>query len=235
MKTSIKLLAIILAFASHSLAQNDTANMNIKPNDEIQTIFGHKKMSHGFYLGANMNVSPLDDKVFFNSGGTLAWVINHHLAIGLSGSGFISEITTDKLVNTYDFAYTGGYGGLLIEPIIGSKFPVHISVPILIGAGGIAYTRFGDRYEYDNDWDDDDDDWDSHHDWDNDYKEQYNVDADAFFIAQPGIEAEMNVFKFMRVGLGSYYRYTTDVNLKNTSKTILHGFSFGGAIKIGKF
>lgn len=233
MKTTIKILAIILAIVSKSFAQSDTTNIDNKSNGEIQTIFGHKKMCHGFYLGANMNVSPLNDKVFFNSGGSLAWIINHHLAIGLSGSGFISEIATDKLNNTYDYAYTGGYGGLLIEPIIGSKFPVHISVPILLGAGGIAYTRFGDRYDHSSNWDDDD--WDSSHDWDKDYKEQYNVDADAFFIAQPGIEAEMNVFKFMRVGLGSYYRYTTDINLRNTSKTILHGFSFGGSIKIGKF
>ncbi len=57
--------------------------------------------------------------------------------MGFGGTGFINDISYNNAENQYT-NLTGGYGGLLLEPIILPWFPVHVSLPILFGAGGIA-------------------------------------------------------------------------------------------------
>ena len=79
----------------------------------------------------------------------------------------------------------------LIEPIIAPKIPVHISVPVLLGVGGVAYGVT--RYDY--------------------YWENVVENSDVFFIADIGLEVELNLVSFFRLTLGAYYRYTNDINV----------------------
>jgi hypothetical protein len=60
-----------------------------------------------------------------------------------------------------------------------------------------------------------------------------NKSRKKYFI--PGIEIEFNVVKFMRIGLGGYYRYTSGLNLEKTGEHIMDGFSAGLSLKFGKF
>lgn len=91
-------------------------------------------------------------------------------------------------------------GGVIIEPIIWAKSPVHISIPILIGAGGAAYINnyYGRHTGHDLDY-------------------HYTEEADAFFVIEPGIEVELNMVNFMRLAVGGYYRYTSDLYLASTN------------------
>jgi len=109
-----------------------------------------------------------------------------------------------------------GYGGLLIEPIIAYRSPVHISLPILIGAGGCGYQTFTGMPQDFNPY-------------------SYHDDFQAFFVLEPGIDLEINLVKLVKLGLGASYRSTSDVPLPATAKDALYGFNSSMSIKVGVF
>ena len=192
-----------------------------KPRDpyKMKTLLGDKKIRHGGYLGFSMYGTSFDGDEGLLVGGRLAWIMNHHLAIGVSGFGLTSDITFDGLNldrELYEFSF--GYGGLLIEPIFFSKQPLHFTTPILIGAGGASFYNNIRYYDNVND------------EWRN-----FNEEGDAFFVIEPGNEAELNIFKFMRLGAGASYRYLAGVDLAGLDSDQLNGFSVGLTLKMGIF
>ena len=136
-----------------------------------------------------MNYSQVDGKDAFLAGIRGMWLINHGIGIGIGGYGFASEIKFDQHNNNNnvydnDYSLAGGYGGLVIEPIIGAKHPVHVSFPVLIGAGGVSSIQ---------------EQWSPYPVYDNEY---YSEDASAYFVIEPGVEVEFNMVKFFRVAVG---------------------------------
>lgn len=213
-KTSLLFLLVTLVLVNLAMAQEE------KPQTEMRTLFGNNdKISHGGYGALLINYSQFDDRDVVLVGARGGWIINHGITLGIGGYGFANQVSFDNLTinGENNLFLSGGYGGLLIEPIIFPMRPVHISIPILIGGGGAAYVN--ESY-YDN----------QHEDWN-----YYTVDASPFFVLEPGIEIEFNVVKFMRIGLGGYYRYTSGLNLQKTGEHIMDGFSGGLSLKFGKF
>jgi hypothetical protein len=110
-----------------------------------------------------------------------------------------------------------------MEPIFFAKSPIHFSVPITIGAGGI--------YAWNEDYFNDP--------WEHGYYE-YHDDWDTFFVVEPGLELDMTVVKFMRISLGATYRITDDIQMQNNddiavSKDALRNISGYFSLKFGKF
>ncbi|MCF8368869.1 MAG: hypothetical protein K9G76_07480 [Bacteroidales bacterium] len=211
-KTAI--LFMLFFFTIGLFAQEENKN-----NQEYRTLFGSENISHGGWGGLSVNYTQIGGADAILVGAKGGWLINHGVTIGIGGYGISNNLYYDKKIDDkYDeYQMAGGYGGLLIEPIIGAKWPVHVSIPILIGAGGVAYIN---NY------------WSS---YDNDFNSTYTEDADAFFVLEPGIEVELNMIKFMRLSIGGYYRITSDLNLADTKPNVLDGFSVGMNLKFGKF
>jgi len=217
------LLSILFAFAMVAIfAQKEQAPQ------EMKTIFGgqNDRIEHGGYGAIMVEYAQIDNKDAVIVGGRGGWIINHRLVLGLAGKGIASNISYPYDANNYDlldkFYLNGGYGGLLIEPIIAPFSPVHVSFPVIIGAGGVAYSL---KSKFQNNYD-------------NNYWE--TIDASAFFVVEPGIELNLNLVKFMRISFGGYYRFTSGLSLENpygekAATDILDGFSAGIAFKFGKF
>jgi hypothetical protein len=184
--------------------------------DGIQTLTGPGH-NVGFYFGFHSEYSQIAGYDAFGAGGTFAMIINHGLAIGFSGKGFFTEPYEVSNITHTSRNYTGGYGGFLIEPIIYPKFPVHVSFPMLIGAGGIAKsTLVNYNYPYD-------------------YTDVYVENAEAYLIFEPAVELELNVTRWMRLGLGASYRLTTSLEPSAFDTNPLNGFTGGFSFKFGKF
>jgi hypothetical protein len=184
--------------------------------DGIQTLTGPGR-NVGFYFGLHSEYSQIAGYDAFGAGGTFAIIANHGLAIGISGKGFFSEPYEVSTITHTSHSYAGGYGGILIEPIIFPKYPVHISFPILLGGGGIARSvLYNYYYPYE-------------------YTTVYVENAEAFMIAEPGIEVEFNVARWMRLGLGASYRFTTTFEPSSFDSNPLNGFTGGFSLKFGKF
>lgn len=219
-----------LTFVALSLSAI-TAFGQQESSPSMQTIFGDPEVnSIGGYgaLGLGYTTVADRDALYFSAQGAV--VINHSIAIGAGGKGFASKMAYDNNLGA-EYNYAGGYGGLIIEPILDWDRPIHFSFPVLIGGGGIGYIQhWGD---YDN------------NDEEYDFADE---DSNAFFVIEPGIEVELNLVKWMRMAATISYRYTSDIKLgyKNSiepsnngtmigSEDMLRGFNVGINMKFGKF
>jgi hypothetical protein len=220
MKKVVLSMIVMLAVAA-GFAQERTGSQ------EMRTLFGNNdKVEHGGYGALNVEYAQIDNKDAVLVGGRGGWIINHRIALGIAGKGIASSVSYpyDGFGQQYKEKYylNGGYGGLMVEPIIMPFSPVHISIPVVIGAGGVAYSR---QYKYQNNWE-------------NSYWE--TIDASAFFVVEPGLEINLNLVKFMRLSFGGYYRITSGLSLEDpdgekASSDLLNGFSAGMSLKFGKF
>ena len=187
----------------------------IDRDEDISTIFRNNS-SYGGYGGIYINYTQIDNVDAVEIGGRGSFIIAHSLALGIEGAGFISDVIDPDGINQDDYIYSGGYGGFTIEPIIFPKFPVHLSFPVLLGAGAVTYCNVSQEYS----------------------DEYYVDDIDVFMLARPGVELEFNITRYFRISINGYYRFTTDI-LNDTEflKTSdgMNGFSVGMGFKFGKF
>jgi len=209
----IKFIAAILLAAAFSFPAY------AQEKEEISTIFGNKDghIDHGGWGALNFGYTQIKGKDTYLMGARGGWLIDHHFTIGLAGYGFISDNEYWDIIEGNPIYMAGGYGGLFLEAIIAPNYPVHVTIPLIIGAGGIAYTdqKWWDGNEYDH------------------YGE--SVDSDAYFVLEPGLELEVNVIRFMRFSVGGSYRYTSNVSLINTEGNILRNFNGYFSLKFGMF
>jgi len=218
-KTVLIILTLLftgLFAVAQEVVSEDQKKSNKKSDEEMKTLFGNQR-SNGGYGAFWLGYSIIDDKSAMQFGARGSWIIQHSFALGFGGTGFINEYHYDASLGREVFL-TGGYGGLFLEPIIYPNSPVHMSFPILIGAGGISYVSYDDP--------------------NNDYN--YIEDYDTFMIFEPSAEIELNLTRFMRIALGASYRLPYRFNVGTSgngyaSAESLQGFSYNLSFKFGSF
>ncbi|MFT3885801.1 MAG: hypothetical protein QM724_10320 [Flavobacteriales bacterium] len=192
----------------------------------IRTLFGSEhRMQNGGWGGPTAAYTRIMDHDALLVGLRGGWLIDHRLTIGLAGYGLVTDVPN----TAYDAylirqgrmprktsQFRTGYGGLLIEPIIAHRSAVHVSLPIIIGAGGCAYETWTPLP----------------HDFD---PATWSDDAQAFFVIEPGVDLEVNLVRMVRLGIGASYRYTSDITLPGTPKDAMRGFNAALTIKVGRF
>ncbi|RPI44586.1 MAG: hypothetical protein EHM46_02670 [Bacteroidetes bacterium] len=208
------ILLTVLAIPS-VMAQEEEIRERRQPG-EVQTLFNPNAGSGG-YGAISLGYTSIAGRDAILMGGRGEWIIGHGFGLGVGGYGFLNDAVYDA-AQDLNFALAGGYGGLVMEPIILGWFPVHVAVPVLIGAGGVASTSFtadwNDPYEY----------WDG-----------YLEDAAGFFVAEAGLELEFNLVRFFRLSLFGTYRYTSDIIMETTPEDALRGWNYGITMKFGSF
>ena len=174
-----------------------------------KTLLGGKVHSGGY--GALLTkVGEVNGSVGVFIGGQASWILNHRLAIGGKGYALISPYDISGLNNVkMEFGCWGG----LIEYTIASEKLIHLNINTMIGGGGVRYAV--NDYKYDHS--------------DVDYNE------DGVFVIEPGLDAELNVHKNFRIGLGVYYRVVSGVNYADLTNAGLSGFSGQITLKFGVF
>jgi len=183
-------------------------------DQEMQTLFRNQKISVGGMGGPQVGLSQFNDREIWLVGCRGGVVINHSLVIGGGGWGIVNMPKFTGIAgNTYAYI-EGGYGGMLIEPIIKSNKLVHIAVPILIGAGNLMYVKEIEQDPMDP---------------------LNEIDNDSFFVLEPGIEIELNVVRFMRIAAGIRYRWAPNLDLVDTPSNPFNGITSSITFKFGKF
>ena len=221
MKNLLNLLMIVLlpvlVYSQNSEKSDSTTKQE---KYEIKTLASRDIKSHGGYFGLTTNYSRIMGQDAYSVGVRFGYVMDHIFMIGLGGGGFVNDMPFDNIIAGQRLYLQGGYAGIVLEPIIAGKYPVHVTLPLLIGGGAMLYNRegyyqnIGEYPRYTN--------WEI-------------VDSDAFFVIEPALNLEFNITKFFRLGLEAKYRYTNKLNLINTSSRALNGWSGGLGVKFGKF
>jgi len=212
MKNTIVISAVLIFLCSSSFSQTYDST---KKSSEFKTLFGNEK-HNGAYGAFTIGYSEIDQKQAVLFGGRFEWIVGHSIGIGFGGNGFINENHFEPALNS-DVFLTGGYGGLYIEPILMPNYPVHLSFPILLGGGGISYVT--EEMDFDN---------------------NMIEDSEAFLIAEPGVELELNLTRNFRLAIGASYRFTTpfDVGMSESltaNSESLKGFTYMMTFKFGRF
>ena len=220
MKKIILIIGIAL-FAISSYAQEDTTQTEVKSDyelrkkqREIQTIFGNNNRPLGVFIGTSFGYAPLGGNDAMVGGASCGLILGQHLGLGIIGKGFATDMNKNlpKDGKRYSY-YSGGYGGLLVEPILFPKNPIHVTFPIVMGVGSVGY--YWNEYDVSNEH------------WKDGY--DYNL---FFMVIEPGIEAEVNLTRYLRMSLGTSYRITSANNSANKD---LDGLSIYMGLKLGVF
>lgn len=214
------MIGLSLLAASNSIIAQDSES-------KIRTLIGNDhKIDHGGWGAPTLAYTNILDQDALLVGIRGGWIIDHVLTIGIAGYGLVTEVNNAAYdeylieqgrIEDGTSRFQTGYGGLLIEPIIAYSSPIHVSLPIIIGAGGYGYTR---QHVF--------------HEWDNE-SHSYIEDAHAFFVLESGIDLEFNIIPILRLGLGVSYRYTSDLQMEATPADALQGWNGSMSIKIGAF
>jgi hypothetical protein len=212
MKKPIFISALLILLSAASFSQEDDS---IQKTQEFKTLLGHNN-HNGFYGAFTVGYSEIEDRQAVVFGGRFEWITGHSLGLGFGGSGFINENHFEPSLNSNVFL-TGGYGGLYIEPILMPNYPVHLSFPILLGGGGVSYVTEDMNFDH-----------------------NMIEDSEAFLIAEPAAELELNLTRNFRLAIGASYRFTTpfDVGVSGSptvSSKSLQGFSYMMTFKFGRF
>jgi len=221
-----RLLLITLIFSFVALFSHAQ-----EEDEEFKTIFS-SEYSSGGYGAPELKLGNVNDNMSLLLGGRGGWIIGHRFVIGGAGYGLTTNNTfnyTEPLLNdngstidsTRNLRLDMGYGGLLVEFIAMPKKAVHLSFPIIIGAGG---TSVGAEIAQDPNQID---------------PVEFNtydfVESSAFFVVEPGVYLEMNMTKFFRLNVGATYRFISGTNLVRVNNNDLSDLTFNLAFKFGSF
>ncbi|MDQ1332333.1 MAG: hypothetical protein QG576_367 [Bacteroidota bacterium] len=208
------IIIIILLLGSIVLFSQDPG-FEYYQSKEMKTLLGRDRAGGG-YGSFTTGYSNIDGKHAVLFGGRFSWIASHSIGIGIGATGFINEFHYEPSLDK-DVFLTGGYGGIYIEPILLPRFPVHLSFPVLIGAGGISFVTK-----------------------DIEISENLIEDSNTFLLVEPSAEIELNLTKFLRLAFGVAYRLPSqfDVGLPDTYSIdveSLRTVSYLVTLKVGKF
>lgn len=174
----------------------------------------------GFYIGSIFKGSEMNGQNTMWVGGQVGLIADHQLGFGAAGYGLVTDVESNQLnPDGQAFRYRMGYGGLMLEPMILSKYLVHITTPILIGMGNV--TEESPTY------------------YDSSPLpgaiQTNGRESSSFFVVEPGVNLELNVARGIRFNFGAGYRYVSYSDLTYTSDEDLSALNFNFTLKLGWF
>lgn len=166
------------------------------------------------FLGPELKVSKLIEGYQLYAGVKGAIVFNDKIAIGLAGGGFVTEEVFPGLDDMGEPAYLNtivGYGGFYVDYIVPMNSPVVISFPMLFGAGGVALFVSDE------------------------VTDEEMVEGGVFIIYEPAVNMEVNITRFLRMGMGVGYRFAFRGDMDRISARDMSNFTLNWNIKFGSF
>jgi hypothetical protein len=215
MKTSLRygLVVLLLLVSISSFSQEQ---------HEIKTVFGKSGLKASGGYGAISNKfttinGEFTDLVEIYGG----WYINHRVLVGVGVAVITNNLPVPleyRAVPGVRTSYEYGQCGLMTEYVLASDKAVHLAFQLFAGGG---FTLQTERHRYDN------------HDWDS--EDDYTHDENWFFVAEPGVQVEVNVFRWMRFCPGISYRAAFGSKSAGLTDSDISGMSANVTFKFGKF
>ena len=184
---------------------------------DVQTIFKGDLRASGGY-GAITNKFTTIRGEYANLVGLYGgWYINHRLMIGVGGAASTNNLLVPQQFSTNPLRpRTWQYGqfGMVAEYVPNSDKAIHLAFHLFSGAGfTLQYQR--------EDWSQ------SGHD--------NATDENWFVVVEPGVQLEVNLFKWMRLSPGVSYRGVFGSYGRGLTDTDLSAVSYNATMKFGKF
>lgn len=188
-------------------------------NNEIKALIGKEKEITGFG-NVDFRVGEVVDQQALLIGTYGGVLINKNVMLGVAGYGIATESQFEgfnpETSEVRDLNLYGGYAGMLMGFKVASKEIIHLSVPMIIGAGHLEVSddHYFDLANGDND---------------------FTLESSSFFVFEPSALIELNISHHFRLGFGAGYRLVRGSSLENVSDEDLSGYSGVVSIQLGKF
>ena len=172
---------------------------HVQSDEKAETLFSSGEHTHGFFVAPGLKYTRIVGDDVLMGGARAAWILDHTLALGLAGYYSFNNVPAPanlQPTGTYRRYLSFGYGGLLLEYIIGSNHLFHGKVGTILGGGatgGMHHMQCCGRS----------------------YNGQYYNDQVAsvgFFAAEPEVDLEVNLSKYARLNIGGGYRFVGGAN-----------------------
>jgi hypothetical protein len=189
-------------------------SLNVFAQTEMQTLFGKSKNRVkylGLYVAPEVSYGQFDDGFRPLVGNSVMLSINKKFAVGATASGVLSKRRSN--------VSAGQFGGLKIEYTLRPDALVHVTFPLLIGAGSVS--EMSDFVNYDR-----------NNRRDERFGDGRDYNRDLSFVIQTGVNVEANAFKYAKLFLGVNYRLAAN---QNGYTGDLSGFSSTLGLKFGIF
>ncbi len=225
MKKHLFLMLTVAIFSASTLfAQEDTMHTLVKLSaPKYVGIYVAPEYQYGQAAGA------------FNSysGGSAMLIFNKKLAVGVTAIGSIQENFAPA--KTSPLLLRSGFGGIKLEYTPRPNAAVHVTFPLVIGYGmarldSVSYTS--------TTWVKDTIEGNGHGKGKNKGFERNNRGiSNDYFVIQPGIQLETNIFRTVKLFAGVNYRFAfpTETLTAPLTSTTLNGLSANVGIKVGLF
>ena len=208
---TVLLLALMVQV---SFAQEE----KVEEKDEMKTLFTKNNMKFtGGYIAPELKISNIHEDLGLFVGGKIGFTFNDNFSVGIAGYGLTTN--SNFTIPTDTMARIGmGYGGLSLEYTVFGNKVVHFTIPVIVGVAGVYVYEDDEDFFYDN------------------VNNNFNdIENSAAFVVEPGINIELNLFKFFRVDLGASYRLISGTSLVHLQDEDLSDLSFNATFKFGFF
>lgn len=188
---------------------------NLAQAQQIETLAGHKGGSKKLsaYGALQGKLTTIDGKLAVITGGYGGVFLNKKILLGAGGYSLTNRVKVNSTDNReWGLWYTGG----VFEYVHNSDKLFHWSAGALVGGGGVS-----DREDVSS----------GNKDHDRDIVHASN----AVFVAEPFVNAEMNITPYIRLIAGGTYRQILGTGNVGISDGKLSGPSFHLGIKAGIF
>lgn len=189
-----------------SLAFAQDPQNEFDKKDQMQTLFAFDSKITG-YGSFDTKFTQLNNQDAVLIGGHGGVIFNSYFYFGLGAYGLVTSNRFPGDFPEESLNMHMGYTGLMMGFNIMPKKVVHFAVPLFLGAGNL-------ELDHNNIF----------------------VENSAFLLFEPGLQLEVNVVQFMKIGLGVGYRMVHGTNLRNDiTDDDLTYWSGNFSIVFGKF
>lgn len=206
------LILLTISFISFGQQFQDTHDPN-----EIKSLLGKGNELNGFG-GGDIKIGNINTERALIMGAYGGVLINRHYMLGIAGYGIASNPRFDGSLNDgtpRKLTIHGGYAGLLVGGTILSREIVHLSLPLVLGAGAIQLS---------------DDDF-----FQNGSNSDFTIENSAFFVAEQAVQLEFNITRSLRLAAGASYRMVRGLELRNLSDKNLSDWTAQISLRFGRF
>jgi len=179
------------------------------------TFNDRRNVVHGVYLGFSMGYGEIEGEDTYVAGFKLAYVANQQFEVGFLTKGLYSRQNVFNPLTQDNADLIAGYAGFHFEPIFFGKSRVSLSFPLFIGGGAAGYV---DRDVVESDEDN-----------------EVDVDVDAVFVVEPGVNVLFNISRYAQIEAGIKYRFSSKIELVDSPIERINGFTSEIGIKLGIF
>lgn len=210
---------LILFISSTTLFSQRYVDTNDPNDEEIKSLLSKGNDLNGFG-GLDIRVGDFKEERGLIVGAYGGLIINRRYLFGLAGYGLVTNLefqgTVPGQVAPKTLNLHGGYGGILIGASIAPKELIHLSFPLILGAGSFEVV---DKNFFTNNLPD----------------SEFTIENTIFFVVEPGIEIELNISNYFRLGFGATYRYITGTELANLNDEDVSGAAGMISLRFGRF